>query len=95
MTSGDLGDSDGVGGLASGVADSESDGGVLLLGVGRLVAGSRVNRLEFLAEEITEVCDSVGAIADELGLSLCAVVLLAVDVREDAGNLTVLKKKLI
>jgi hypothetical protein len=89
VTGGDLGDGDGVGGLAGGVADSESDGGVLLLGVGRLVAGSRVNGLEFLADEITEVCDSVGEVANKLSLGLCSVVLLAVDVREDGGNLTV------
>lgn len=89
VTSGDLGDGDGVGGLAGGVADSEGDGGVLLLGVGRLVAGSRVNGLEFLADEVTEVCDSVVAVANELRLSLGTVVLLAVDVRKDGGDLTI------
>jgi hypothetical protein len=89
VTGRDLGNSDSVGGLALGVADSESDSRVLLLGVGRLVAGSRVDRLELLAEEITEVCDSVGGVADKLGLSLCAVVLLALDVRKDGRDLTV------
>jgi hypothetical protein len=53
------------------------------------VAGSRVDRLEFLAEEITEVCDSVGGVADELGLSLCTVVLLALNIRKDGRDLTV------
>lgn len=81
VTGGDLGNVDGVGGLALGVADGESDSRVLLLGVGRLVAGSRVDGLEFLADEIAEVCDSVGRVADKLGLGLCAVVLLSVDVR--------------
>ena len=89
MTGSDLGNSDGVRGLARGVADGESDSRVLLLGVGRLVAGSRVNRLEFLAEEIAEVCDSVGGVANKLGLGLGAVVLLAVDVRKDGRNLTI------
>lgn len=89
VTGGDLGNSDGVGGLALGVADGESDSRVLLLGVGRRVAGSRVDRLEFLAEEITEVCDSVGGVADELGLSLCAVILLALDIRKEGRDLTV------
>jgi hypothetical protein len=53
------------------------------------VAGSRVNRLEFLADEITEVCDGVGRVADELSLGLCAVVLFALDIRKDGRDLTV------
>lgn len=89
VTGGDLGNSDSVGGLALGVADGEGDSRVLLLGVGRLVTGSRVDRLEFLADEIAEVCDSVGRVANKLGLGLCAVVLLAVDVRKDGRNLTI------
>lgn len=89
VTGGDLGDGDSVGGLASGVADGKSDSRVFLLGVGRLVAGSRVNRLKFLADEITEVCDGVGGVADELSLGLCAVVLLALDIRKYGRDLTV------
>jgi hypothetical protein len=89
VTGGDLGDGNGVGCLAGGVADGESDGRVLLLGVGRLVAGSRVNRLEFLADEVAEVGDGVGGVANELSLGLCAVVLLAFDIRKDGRNLTV------
>jgi hypothetical protein len=89
VTGGDLGNSDCVGGLALGVADGESDSGVLLLGVGRLVTGSRVDRLEFLADEIAEVCDSVARVANKLGLGLGAVILLALDVRKDGRNLTI------
>lgn len=89
VTGGDLGNGDSVGGLALGVADGESDSRVLLLGVGRLVAGSRVDGLEFLADEIAEVCNSVGRVANKLGLGLCAVVLLSVDVRKDGRNLTI------
>lgn len=89
VTGGDLGNGDSVGGLALGVADGESDSRVLLLGVCRLVAGSRVDGLEFLADEIAEVCNSVGRVANKLGLGLCAVVLLSVDVRKDGRNLTI------
>jgi hypothetical protein len=53
------------------------------------VAGSRVDRLEFLADEVAEVSDSVTGVANKLGLGLCAVVLLALDVREDGRNLTI------
>ena len=89
VTGGDLRNSDCVGGLALSVADGESDGGVLLLGVGRLVTGSRIDRLEFLADEIAEVCDSVSRVTNKLGLGLGAVVLLALDVRKDGRNLTI------
>lgn len=89
MTGGDLGNSDSVRGLARGVADGERDSRALLLGVGRLVAGSGVDRLEFLAEEIAEVCDGVGGVTNKLGLGLCAVVLLAVDIRKNGRNLTI------
>lgn len=42
-----------------------------------------------LAEELLEVCDSVVGVADEEVLCLAAVVLLAVDVRQYRGYLTV------
>lgn len=89
VTSSDLGDSDSIGGLALSVADGESDSGVLLLGVGRLVAESGIDRLKFLANEIAEVGDSVARVADKLGLGLCAVILLALNVRKNGRDLTI------
>lgn len=89
VAGGDLGDSDSVGLLAGSVADGESHSGLALLGVGGSVGWGRVDGLELLAQVIPEVGDSVGRVADELGLSLGTVVLLTVDVGEDAGNLTV------
>lgn len=89
VTGGDFGDGDGVGGLAGGVTDCESDSRVLLLGVGRLVAWGGVDGLEVLTQVVAEVCDGVLGVADKLSLGLGTVVLLAVDVGEDAGNLTV------
>jgi hypothetical protein len=53
------------------------------------VAWGSVDGLEVLAQVVPEVCDSVGGVTDELGLGLGTVVLLAINVREDAGNLTV------
>lgn len=42
-----------------------------------------------LAKIISEVCNSVGWVADELGLSLSAMEFLAIDVRKDSGDLAV------
>jgi hypothetical protein len=42
-----------------------------------------------LADELLEVTDCVGGVADQEGLGLLAVVLLAVDIRQDAGDLAV------
>lgn len=89
MAGGDLRDGNGVGGLAGGVSDGKGHGRVALLRMGRLVARGGVYRLEILAQVVSEVCDGVGGIADELGFGLCAVVLLALDVGENARDLAI------
>jgi hypothetical protein len=53
------------------------------------VVVGRVDGLELLAEEVAEVGDGVGGVPDEEVLGLLAVVLLAVDVRQDGGDLAV------
>jgi hypothetical protein len=89
VTGGDLRDGDRVRGLAGSVTNGESNGRAALLGVGGLVGRSRVDVLEILAQVIAEVGDSVLGVADELGLGLGTVVLLAIDIRQNGGNLTV------
>ena len=89
MTSSNLGNGEGVGGLAGGVADTEGDSRVTLLGVGGLLAGSGIYRLEILAEVISEVCNGVLRVADELRLGLGTVEFLSIDVRENSRDLTV------
>jgi hypothetical protein len=42
-----------------------------------------------LSNVISEVCNGVLGVADELGLGLGAMVLLSANVREDGRNLTV------
>jgi len=89
VTSGDLGDGHRVGGLAGAVADRESNSRVALLGVGGGMARGRVDGLEVLAQVVPEICDSVTGVANELRLSLGAVVLLALDVGKNGRDLTV------
>lgn len=89
VASSNLGNGEGVGGLAGGVADTEGDSRVTLLGVGGLLAGSGIYRLEILAEVISEVCNGVLRVADELRLGLGTVEFLSIDVRENSRDLTV------
>lgn len=42
-----------------------------------------------LANIVSEVCDGVLRVADQLGLGLSTVEFLSVNVREDSGNLTI------
>ncbi len=53
------------------------------------MARGRVDRLVVLADEIAEVGDGVFGVAHQLRLRLRAVELLAVDVRQDRGDLPV------
>lgn len=89
VTSSNLRNGEGVGGFAGGVADAEGDSRVTLLGVGGLLAGSGVYRLEVLAEVISEVCNGVLRVADELCLGLGTVKFFSIDVRENSRDLTV------
>ena len=89
VTSSNLGNGEGVGGLAGGVADGEGDSRVTLLGVGGLLAGCGVYRLEVLAEVVSEVCNGVLRVADKLCLGLSTVEFLSIDVRENSRDLTV------
>lgn len=91
MTDGDLVDCAGVLLIGLGVLDLESNGVLGIDGVGRGVAVGRVYRLEVLSEEVSEVCDGVLGVADELRLGLGTLELLAIDVGEDGGDLTVTK----
>ena len=69
------------------------------MGVGwvyRLEAGQGVSIFPILksyylllAHEISEICDSVVLVADELRLGLVANILLSVDVRDDGRDLTI------
>jgi hypothetical protein len=49
----------------------------------------RVDRLELFPEEVAEVGDCVLGVPDEEVLGLLAVVLVAVDVRQNGGDLAV------
>lgn len=89
VASSNLGNSEGVRGLAGGVADGESDSRVILLGVGGLLAGCGVYRLEVLAEVVSEICNGVLRVANELCLGLSTVEFLSIDVRENSRDLTV------
>jgi len=44
-----------------------------------------------LSQEVSEVCNGVVLVADELRLSLATNVLLAIDIRNDGWDLTVCK----
>lgn len=71
------------------ILDGESDGVVNLLWVCGCVAVGWIYRGELLADEVSEICDSVVLVADELCLSLVANVLLSINVRDDGWNLTI------
>jgi hypothetical protein len=45
-----------------------------------------------LSQEVSEVCDCVGRVANEEGFRLLAVVLLAVDVRQNGRNLSICQR---
>ena len=77
--------------LALALLDLEASGLAVVLGLrtSALVAGTRVDGLELLAQEVSEEGDCVARVADELGLGLGALVLLAGDVGQDGGDLTV------
>jgi hypothetical protein len=53
------------------------------------VAGSRIYRLEVLANIVSEVCNSVLGIADKLGLGLSAVVFFTINVGQNSRDLTI------
>jgi hypothetical protein len=53
------------------------------------VVVGRVNRLELFPDKLAEVGDCVAGVPDEEVLGLLAVVLFAIDVRQDGGDLAV------
>lgn len=71
------------------ILDSEGDGVVDLLWVCGCVAVGWIYRGELLADEVSEVCDGVVLVADELCFGLVANVLLSINVRDDGWNLTI------
>ena len=89
VAGGDLGDGE-LGSIALLLLlDGEGNGAIGLLGVGRGVVVGRVDSGEVLAEEVLEVGDGVLGVPDEEGLGLLAVVLVAVGVGQDGGDLAV------
>lgn len=75
--------------LICGVLNGERDNTISLLGVSGSVVVGGIYRLKVLAEEVAEVGDGVLGIPDKESLGLLAVVLLAVNVRQNGGDLAV------
>lgn len=75
--------------------DGEGNGALDILGVGRGVVVGRVDGGEVLAEEVLEVGDGVLGVPDEEVLGLLAVVLIAVDVGQDGGDLAVCTRRVM
>jgi hypothetical protein len=47
------------------------------------------NRVLLLPQVVSEVCDSVFAVADKLLLGLLSIILLPIDIRQNGGDLTI------